>query len=284
MKTTNRLIISCLILITNASPHVFANVDTARAADAPDHASQTIDKPVKNHLDPIPDVLAFAVNASAKLKLDKEQLASLKTKAEEHKQQLNEYYTQTSKLEQQLHDAVIQDKPLSSIDQFADSMLQERQNIINIEAAGIEALQSVVDSKQFQQVLELYQTKTPEKPIQLPIAKHVDPMPKLIKVIQENADQLKLTGKQSAALKQWQEEREPVLTQQYTAIVNLEKAIYKATLSKESNEKLAELNDAIMRERMKVIRGRAFGREKIKQILNAEQYQQLIEIYRKPAH
>ena len=110
--------------------------------------------------------------------------------------------------------------------------------------------------------------------------KHVSPMPSLMMVVKKMGDKLGLNEKQLAKLKQWREERGPIMKKHYKAIVQLESEIYDAALNNAPHEKIAQLADSIMQNRIKVIRGKAFCRDKMKEILKPEQYKKVLTLYK----
>ncbi|MCK5902490.1 MAG: copper chaperone PCu(A)C [Cocleimonas sp.] len=109
--------------------------------------------------------------------------------------------------------------------------------------------------------------------------KHTHPMPNLMRVINKFSDQLSLSEKQAAALKQWQTEHQPMAKKIMNTILKLEADLHTAAISDEPLRKIDQLADAIMQNRMKLIRGKALCRENMKKILNNEQYKQVVTLY-----
>lgn len=109
--------------------------------------------------------------------------------------------------------------------------------------------------------------------------KHVNPMPMLMKVITKYADKLELTEQQNAELKQWRDERHPVSKKLIGTIIDLEADIHKAVMNNESLERIDQLADDIMQNRIKMIRSKALCRDNMKRILNEEQYEKVLALY-----
>jgi copper(I)-binding protein len=110
--------------------------------------------------------------------------------------------------------------------------------------------------------------------------RHVNPMPPLMQVIVKKGDQLNLTEKQAAELKQWRDDRMPVSKKLVDTIIKLEADLHTAAIEGESLEKIDQLADAIMQNRVKMIRGKALCRDNMKRILDNEQYSKVIELYK----
>lgn len=109
--------------------------------------------------------------------------------------------------------------------------------------------------------------------------KHANPMPNLMKVITKMGDQLNLDEKQNGELKKWREERMPKVNQLVETIVKLEADLHQAAIKNESLEKIDQLADGIMQNRIQLIRGKALCRENMKRILDDNQYKKVLELY-----
>ena len=112
------------------------------------------------------------------------------------------------------------------------------------------------------------------------VLQHVNPMPDFIRVIDNSGDKLKLDEEQRTKLKQWQSERAPVEQKLIKEIMIAEADIHKAAVDDEELSKIDQLGDSILQNRLMLIRNKAFTREKIKAILTADQWKQLLEIYK----
>jgi len=242
------------------------------------------------HLNPMPNLMQVLVKMPEKLNLSKKQTKIIQEHVKTRKAQVKELFAKVTQLENELQTAALNDEPLSKIDQLADTMLRERQGIIHTKASCATDLKGILDKKQFQSMLDIYKSKIASKleysdnmQGKMKMIKHVNPMPNLMLVIKKMGDKLNLTEKQAADLKQWRDERGPVMKKQYATIVKLENEIQEAALNNAPAEKIAELSDSIAQERMKVIRGKAFCRDNMKRILDNEQYKKVVEAYKSMA-
>ncbi len=248
------------------------------------HGAMKIDKA---HLNPMPNLMSVFKKTPEVLKLSPEQIEKIKAGIAQRSPKTKDLYQAVIKYEKEIMKAALADKSLTDIDQLANNIIQERLNIINTKAACAESLKSVMNKEQFAKLQNTYKTSYAKK-LEYPdnmqgemaMLKHVNPMPNLIMVVKKMGDKLKLNEKQVTKLKAWQDERDPVMSKQYKLIIKLENALQEAALNNAPPEKLSELADGIMQNRIKVIRGKAFSRDKIKQILKPEQYQKVLELYK----
>lgn len=110
--------------------------------------------------------------------------------------------------------------------------------------------------------------------------RHTNPMPPLMQVVIKKGDQLNLTKEQAAELKQWHDERMPVSKKLVHTILKLEAEIHAAAVDGKPLDKIDQLADSIMQNRIKLIRGKALCRDNMQRILDDKQFSQLIEIYK----
>ena len=111
------------------------------------------------------------------------------------------------------------------------------------------------------------------------VLQHVNPMPDFMQVIDNSGENLKLDEEQLTKLKKWQSERAPVEQRLIKEIMKAEADIHQAALDDEELSKIDQLGDSILQNRLMLIRNKAFTREKIKAILTADQWKQLLVIY-----
>ena len=241
----------------------------------------------KTHLNPMPNLMRVFKKMPQKLNLSAEQTEKLKAGVAERGPKVKDLFKAITKYEKEILIATLADKPLSDIDQLATNIVQERLNLINSKAACAVSVKKVMNDKQFANLQTIYKEKFAKKVEyskdmkgKMARLKHVNPMPNLILVIKKMSDKLNLTDKQASQLKQWRDEREPVMENQFKTIIDLENQLQEAALNNAPPEKLAELADGIMQNRMKVMRGKVFCRDKIKQILKPEQYKKVINLYK----
>ncbi len=248
------------------------------------HSSKKMDTA---HLNPMPNLAAVFKKMPEMLNLSPEQTEKMKAGVAERGPKIKDLFAAVSKYEKEIMEAALADKPLSDIDQLANNIVQERLNIINAKASCAESVKAMMDEKQFANLQTIYKEKMAKKLVysddekgKIAMLKHVNPMPNLMAVVKKMGDKLDLNDKQKTKLKAWRDERDPVMTKQYKTIVKLENDLQEAALNNAAPEKLSEISDGIMQNRMKVIRGKLFCRDKIKSILKPEQFKKVLELYK----
>ena len=241
----------------------------------------------KAHLNPMPNLMKVFKKTPEILNLSSEQTEKLKAGIAQRSPKIKDLFKAVTKYEKKIMKAALAGKSITDIDQLANNIIQERLNIINGKAACAESVKSVMNKEQFSKLQSTYKTSYAKK-LEYPdnmqgkmaMLKHVNPMPNLMLVVKKMGDKLNLNEKQAAKLKAWQDERGPVMSKQYKLIIKLENELQDAALNNAPPEKLSELADGIMQNRIKVMRGKAFCRDKMKQILKPEQYQKVLELYK----
>ncbi len=241
----------------------------------------------KAHFNPMPNLMQIFKEMPEILSLSSKQTAALQKGVDKRQPKIQELFEKVNKLEQEINQAVLDDEPLSTIDQLATKIVQIRLGIINMKAACAETAQSIMNKEQFAKLQSTYKEKfakkrqyTEDMKGKMAMQKHLNPLPNLMIVIDKMTDKLNLSKEQLSKLKQWQKERAPIMNRQYKTILKFENNLQDAALNNAAPEKLAELADAIMQNRIKVIRGRAFTREKIADILKPEQFQKVLKLYK----
>ena len=241
----------------------------------------------KTHLNPMPNLMRVFKKTPEKLNLTAEQTEKLKAGIAEREPKIKDLFEAVTKYEKEILEGALADKPISDIDQLANNIVQERLNIINSKAGCAESVKAILDEKQFANLEKIYKENyvktlrySDDMQGKMARLKHVNPMPNLMLVVTKMGDKLDLTDKQATKLKQWRDERNPVMEKQFKMIIDLENQLQKAALNNAAPEKLAELADGIMQNRMKVMRGKLFSRDKMKEILQPEQYQKVITLYK----
>jgi hypothetical protein len=241
----------------------------------------------KVHLNPMPNLMKVFNKTPEKLNLTEEQTEKLKAGIAVRGPKVKDLFKAITKYEKEILDAALADKSLSDIDQLANNIIQERLNLINAKASCAESTKAILTKEQLNNLQSIYKkiylkplVYSDDIPGKMAMLKHVNPMPNLMMVVKKMSNKLNLSEKQAKKLKQWQDERGPVMAKQYKAIVKFENELQVAALNNASHEKQAELADAIMQNRMKVMRGKVFCRDKMKEILKPEQYKKVIDLYK----
>jgi len=247
-------------------------------------------KKMKNdtsHLNPMPNLMLVFKKTPEKLNLNKEQTAALKKGMKERESKIKELFASLKKNESEIMEAALSGTPLTNIDQLANSIMQDRLAIMKGKTGCRESVKEVLDENQFKIMVDLYRAKMMPQAkkmnkmqAKMAMIKHTNPMPNLMLVVKKMGEKLNLSEDQAAKLKAWSDERDPVMAKQYKAIMKFEKEILEVALNNEPVEKIYQLADAITMERIKVIRGKLFCRNKMKSILNADQFKKVIELYK----
>jgi len=240
-----------------------------------------------SHLNPMPNLMAIFKKTPEKLNLTTDQTKKLKDGMAERGPKIKDLFKTVSRYEKEIMEAALAGKPLSDIDQLANNIIQERLNIINGKAKCAESVKSVIGAKTFADMQNIYKKSyakqrqySEDAKEKVAMLKHVNPMPNLMMVVKKMSDKLNLNEKQAEKLKHWRDEREPVMAKQYKAIIKLENELQTAALNNASPAKLSELSDGIMQNRIKVMRGKIFCRDKMQSILNPEQFEKVIKLYK----
>lgn len=244
-------------------------------------------KKMKQHLNPMPNLMMVFKKMPETLNLTPEQTEQLNAGIKERSPKIKDLFATVTKYEKEILDAALADKPLEDLDQLANNIIHERHNIINAKAGCADSVKGIMTKEQFANLQKIYKEKFAKKPNytdgkkgKMAMLKHVNPMPNLMLVVKKMGDKLDLSEKQATKLKQWREERGPIMDKQYKTIIKLESELQDAALNNASHEKLLELADGIMQNRIKVMRGKAFCRNKMKEILKPEQYKKVLTLYK----
>lgn len=120
----------------------------------------------------------------------------------------------------------------------------------------------------------------PEKMQMMRMMQHVNPMPNLMKVIIQQDDQLDLTEEQSNALKGWRSKNHPRMKKIAEQVVALEKKLADEALAGAPGAALQQITNQILSARENIIKGKLACRNHIHGILNQEQWDKLVELYK----
>lgn len=240
-----------------------------------------------SHLNPMPNFMRIFKKMPEKLNLTKEQTEALKKGMKERGPIIKELFESLKKNETDIIEAALSDKSINDIELIANNIMQDRLSIMKGKADCRESVKEVLDEKQFKNLVALYRAdmmpkakKMDEMQAKMAMIKHTNPMPNLMQVFKKMEDKLDLSEDQVTKLKAWGAERGPVMAKQYKAVMTLEKEILEASLSNKPLMKINQLADAITMERMKIIRGKTFCRNKMKETLKPEQFTKVIALYR----
>ena len=119
----------------------------------------------------------------------------------------------------------------------------------------------------------------PDMKANMAAMKHSNPMPNLMKVIIKHPSELTLTDDQSTELKKWRDAHMPASKQLAAKIITLETELHKAAMDNKPLEKIDQLANEIMKNRTKIIHGKALCRDNMKKILSDEQFDTVLKLY-----
>lgn len=116
--------------------------------------------------------------------------------------------------------------------------------------------------------------------------KHANPMPNLMRVIMRHGDELDLSEEQSKALAAWRDSHHTPMHDMVREVREKEQAIFEATLDGKSKQELMSMLEEILEIRRTIAAGKADCRDNMQRILKPEQYQKVVDIYRRdhPSH
>lgn len=275
MKIIQKVLLTGLLL----SPSLIF----AESVSSESHEAHMDIMKIKQHVNPMPNLMRVYKKRPAKLNLSTEQVEHLNAGIKERAPIIKKLTASVMKIEKEIQQASLNDASLQEIDKMANHLMQERFAIIKGKTYCRESAKKVLDEKQFKTLLKLYNENYTSKPkmTKMEMNKHTNPMPNLMLVVKKMSDKLNLNEKQTAELKQWSDTSGPVLAKTYKAVIKLEADLQEAALNNEPAEKLAPLADGIKQERIKIIRGKALCRDNMRRILDDKQYAMVKELYKK---
>lgn len=237
-------------------------------------AGFALENDTHRHTSPVPNLIsAFvseAVDASKALQEQQEILIDL------HNSILQEEY--------ELREATLDDEEMDTLDQMGQLLMQSRVELIKQGVQGLETLKDEVGEDEFEKLLSTFNSQAPDVLLDdsaLQVA-HSNPLPNLVDFVLLNDTKPALGDGQRERLKSWQLERAPVIARQSQSIVEMENQLLEMVLRGDSIDPIIALADNIAQLRVRIIRGKVFSRERVKQILENEQYQVLLGLY--PVH
>ena len=242
----------------------------------------------KQHANPMPNLMAVFTMMGGQLGLTDEQKSKLDAGIAARSPKIKVLYTSIKKLEKEIYEATLQGQSLKKLDQLANKLMQARLALIKGKAGCRESAKEVLNEKQFQKMVALYRANMMPKPKKMnevqakeKLMKHVNPLPNLMQIVNKRADQLNLSQQQATDLKKWQNQHSPMAQKLAATIVTLEVELLEATLNNEPTAKIDQLADSIMKNRIKMIRGKTLCRNNMKRILDDKQYATVIDLYKK---
>lgn len=118
-------------------------------------------------------------------------------------------------------------------------------------------------------------------PEQMKSVVHANPMPNLMMVVKKNKDQLDLSEEQAAALDEWHSKNQPAMMKMATQVLELEKKLNDEALAGASGQVLQQITGEIFNVRGAIIRTKLGCRNHMHSVLNQEQWDKVVELYKK---
>lgn len=109
--------------------------------------------------------------------------------------------------------------------------------------------------------------------------KKASPLPGLMMVIKIHGDKLNLSEEQKQSLAVWAKAHHPIVTKLALAVKRGEKSLYKAALAGMSKEDMMVKLEALLEKRRTISVIKMDCRDNMRQILNDEQWNKVIELY-----
>lgn len=231
----------------------------------------SLDNNEQRHTSPIPNLIDsyVAQNHDASAPLKAQQSA------------LNDLHNSILKEEREILDAALDNEPLDLLDEMGQLLMQSRLQLIKQGVESYALLKQTLSSDEFENLRASIdnssnQALLDDSHLQL---LHSNPLPNLVEFVLLNDSSPALTGPQRERLKKWQSELAPTFLERSQTIVIKEAELLELVLKGQSLEAIDTLSDDIAQLRVRMIRGKSFSRERVKQILDNEQYQKLLGKY-----
>ena len=110
---------------------------------------------------------------------------------------------------------------------------------------------------------------------------HVDPMPHLMYVVNQNKEALKLSEEQEAALKAWHQKNRPYMISLAEQVYELEKKLADEALAGAPGAVLQQTASMMFNVRGAIIKNKLACRNHLYHVLSGEQWDQVVELYKK---
>jgi len=111
------------------------------------------------------------------------------------------------------------------------------------------------------------------------VLKHVNPMPNLMRVVMKYKDELQLTENQITAINLWKQSNKPRIKKLIQKVMEQEKNLHEMALNSDSH--LVAEAQKMLDNRKNIIILKAQCRANLKSFLKKEQWEKLLELYKK---
>ena len=112
------------------------------------------------------------------------------------------------------------------------------------------------------------------------VMKHANPMPNLMIAVKKQGDKLELSKEQKQSLDEWMEEHAPIAKKLAFGIKNGESILHEAALDGASKDMLTAMLDTILKKREEIVELKTDCRNHLREILNGEQWEKLLKLYK----
>lgn len=197
---------------------------------------------------------------------------------------LHNLHTSIMQEEQALLDAALDNEQMDLLDQMGQRLMQSRLELIKQGINGLAILKQELNGNDFKALMAAYDKSTSQALLHESrlLLSHSNPLPNLVSFVLINDAQPALLETQIERLQNWQSELKPVFEHRAKAIVELETELLERVLNGDSFDAIEELADKMLQLRVSIIRGKVFSRERVMQVLQNEQYQNLLGRYPAP--
>ena len=110
--------------------------------------------------------------------------------------------------------------------------------------------------------------------------KHAHPLPNFMLVIVNHGKSLNLSEEQQSALKAWGKEHKPLVKKMVNGITLGEKALHQAALDGASKAHMMAELDGLLEKRKALAEMKTNCRDKMREVLSEEQWEQVINYYK----
>lgn len=111
--------------------------------------------------------------------------------------------------------------------------------------------------------------------------KHANPLPNLMKVVKKFGNELNLSADQKSAMEKWRIQNGSVMEGLVKDVVNAEQTLHSSALGNASQAELQNLMDNVLRLRLQIAKGKMRCRENMRKVLNEQQWNKVVSLYRK---
>jgi len=240
---------------------------------------------VAKHVSPMPNLMMLVHMNAAELALDDEQLASVQEWKQTHQAQVQFLMSDILETEQALHDATLEGLDKAEKDELRDDLLASRRELIDIKHRCVTNLQTTLDDEQWQQLMTVRAkmmravASNNKGGNEIQAFLRVSPMPKLMAIILMHNQELALDASQSKALENWRLKNMNHWAGLFDDVLTHEKRITQSAINMESAAELMTDFERMAEKRHQMAKMSLACRDHMKQVLNAQQWQKVVNLF-----